>query len=180
MSKLKVASFVPTNVSRDVLPDLLAEDLDIVFCGTAAGKASAAAGAYYAHPQNRFWRALHQSGLTDRQLKPEEFPVLLDMGVGLTDLAKKVAGNDDEVHPRHFDIEGLKAKIECYRPALVAFTSKNAGRAFLRVRRVDYGLQKGVMVGATRLFVLPSPSGQAVGHWSLEPWLELASIRKSR
>ncbi|NIR58662.1 MAG: mismatch-specific DNA-glycosylase, partial [Gammaproteobacteria bacterium] len=33
-----------------VLPDVLAENLDIVFCGSAAGRVSAARGAYYAHP----------------------------------------------------------------------------------------------------------------------------------
>jgi double-stranded uracil-DNA glycosylase len=56
-----------------VLPDLLAPGLRIVFCGTAAGTISAARGAYYAHPQNRFWSVLETNGLTPRLLKPEEF-----------------------------------------------------------------------------------------------------------
>ena len=54
-----------------VLPDLLRPGLRIVFCGTAAGNVSAARGAYYAHPQNRFWSALYAFGLTPRQLEPE-------------------------------------------------------------------------------------------------------------
>ena len=54
-------------------PDLLRPGLRIVFCGTAAGTVSAARGAYYAHPQNRFWSALHASGSTPRLLQPEEF-----------------------------------------------------------------------------------------------------------
>ena len=50
--------------SAHVLPDLIKPGLRIVFCGTAAGNVSAARGAYYAHPQNRFWSALHAFGLT--------------------------------------------------------------------------------------------------------------------
>ena len=57
-----------------VLPDLIKPGLKIVFCGTAAGNVSAARGAYYAHPQNRFWSALHAFGLTPRKLEPEEYP----------------------------------------------------------------------------------------------------------
>lgn len=163
----------------DVLPDVLAPGLDLVFCGTAAGKASAAAGAYYAHPQNRFWRALHESGLTDRRFAPAEFPGLLSMRIGLTDLAKKVFGNDDELGRGHFDVEGLLAKIEHFRPGILAFTSKAAAKAFLHVNAVDYGLLDR-SVGPTRLFVLPSPSGAASGRWRLEPWRQLAALRMER
>lgn len=37
-----------------VLPDLLRPGLRVVFCGTAAGAASALSGAYYAGRGNRF------------------------------------------------------------------------------------------------------------------------------
>lgn len=162
--------------SEDVLPDVLSVDLDIVFCGTAPGKASAAARAYYAHPQNRFWRALHESGLTDHRLEPKTFPTLLTMRLGLTDLAKRVSGNDNEVDRRHFEVEALTAKIERFRPCLVAFTSKTAAKVFLKEANVDYGLHARC-IGITRIFVLPSPSGSARGHWSLDPWRDLARIR---
>ncbi|GEO17500.1 hypothetical protein [Microvirga aerophila] len=36
------------------LPEVLLPNLKIVFCGTAAGNRSAASGAYYAQPGNRF------------------------------------------------------------------------------------------------------------------------------
>ena len=58
-----------------------------MICGSAAGRRSAAAGAYYAGPGNKFWRILHESGLTPRRLAPEEFALLPDVGIGLTDLA---------------------------------------------------------------------------------------------
>jgi TDG/mug DNA glycosylase family protein len=80
-----------------VLPDLLKPGLRIVFCGTAAGNVSAARGAYYAHPQNRFWAALHAFGLTPRKLRPEDYAELSQWGLGLTDIAKHVSGVDREL-----------------------------------------------------------------------------------
>ncbi|OOG61359.1 mismatch-specific DNA-glycosylase [Rhodanobacter sp. B04] len=156
-----------------ILPDVLRPGLRLVFCGTAAGKRSAAERAYYAHPGNQFWRALHQAGLTPRQLSPAEFPLLHDYGIGLTDLAKRHAGNDNELPRDAFDVPALIAKIEHHAPRLLAFTSKNAARALLG-RSVRYGLQD-ESIGSTRLFVLPSPSGQARGHWDLSPWKALSN-----
>ena len=56
-------------VRAHVLPDLLRPGLAVVFCGTAAGNASAARSAYYAHPQNKFWRILYDIRLTPRLLQ---------------------------------------------------------------------------------------------------------------
>ena len=163
---------MPTPTESHILPDVLRPGLRLVFCGTAAGRRSAAERAYYAHPGNLFWRALFEAGLTPRQLAPAEFPLLSDYGIGLTDLAKRHAGNDSELPRDAFDVPALIAKIERHAPRLLAFTSKNAARAVLG-GAVHYGLQDAV-IGNTRLFVLPSPSGQARGHWQLEPWLALA------
>jgi TDG/mug DNA glycosylase family protein len=162
-----------TPSDHPILPDVLRPGLRLVFCGTAAGKRSAQEGAYYAHPGNMFWRALHQAGLTPRQLAPQEFPLLPEFGIGLTDLAKRHAGNDDELPKGAFDVPGLLSKIERYAPGVLAFTSKHAARAVLGAG-VAYGLQHHAF-GTTRIFVLPSPSGQARGHWDLAPWVMLAT-----
>ncbi|MDE0408815.1 MAG: mismatch-specific DNA-glycosylase, partial [Alphaproteobacteria bacterium] len=71
-----------------VLPDILPPGLDLAVCGAAAGRRSAEVGAYYAGSGNRFWRILHETGLTPRLLGPEEFRLLPEFGIGLTDLAK--------------------------------------------------------------------------------------------
>ena len=63
--------------AEEHLPDVLRPDLDVVFVGTAAGRRSAAVGAYYAHPGNRFWKTLHSTGLTPRLFAPDEFRELL-------------------------------------------------------------------------------------------------------
>jgi len=163
---------MPRPPASPILPDVLRPGLKLVFCGTAAGKRSAAEGAYYAHPGNLFWRALFQSGLTPRLLAPEEFPLLPEFGIGLTDLAKRHAGNDDELPKDAFDVPGLIAKIKRHAPGMLAFTSKNAARAALGAAAA-YGLQS-QRFGRTPLFVLPSPSGQARGHWDMAPWMKLA------
>jgi len=164
---------MPGSAESHILPDVLRPGLALVFCGTAAGRRSAAEQAYYAHPGNMFWRALHAARLTPRLFAPAEFPLLPQYGIGLTDLAKRHAGNDDELPRNAFDVAALVAKVETHRPGVLAFTSKAAARAALG-RLVGYGAQA-ECIGTTRLFVLPSPSGQASGHWDLAPWLALAA-----
>ena len=164
---------MPARLDVPILPDVLHPGLALVFCGTAAGKRSAAEGAYYAHPGNLFWRALFEAGLTPRLFLPHEFVRLPAHGIGLTDLAKRHSGNDDQLPRDAFDVPSLRAKIERYAPRLLAFTSKNAARAALGHAIARYGPQD-ESIGPTRVFVLPSPSGQARGHWNIEPWRALA------
>lgn len=157
-----------------VLPDVLAPGLRVVFCGTAPGTRSARDGAYYAHPGNHFWHALHEVGLTPRLLAPREFPQVLEFGIGLTDVAKHAFGSDAELPNTAFDAAALHRKLAHYRPRIVAFTSKNAARAGLAIgtRRIDYGEQS-ARIAHSRVIVLPSPSGQARGYWDIAPWREL-------
>jgi len=158
-----------------VLPDLLAPGLDIVFCGTAVGTASARRGAYYAGPGNAFWPTLFKVGLTPRLIAPEEYRDLRQYGLGLTDLAKTVSGADDSLSAHHFDCARLRRALLKYRPGVLAFTSKRAAREFVG-HPVGYGMLR-EKIGGTALFVLPSPSGAARRHWSLAPWRELARLR---
>ncbi len=156
-----------------VLPDILKPDLDVVFCGTAAGDRSAAVGAYYAGPGNRFWRTLHEIGLTERQLQPAEYRRLLEYGIGLTDIAKEAVGTDDNVPRSAFDVAGLQARILKYRPRILAFNGLNAARGFLG-RHVAAGLQP-EHIGSTAIFVLPSTSGAARRYWKVAAWHDLAA-----
>lgn len=167
----------PDPTLSHILPDVLQEGLSLVFCGTAAGKRSAEERAYYAHPGNRFWPTLHETGLTPRRLRPVEFPLLPSFGIGLTDVAKLHSGNDSELPRDAFDVAALVEKIERWQPRMLAFTSKAAARAALG-RSCSYGLCA-QHIGNTQLFVLPSPSGQARGHWDIGPWRELAVLRRT-
>lgn len=162
--------------SRTVLPDVLMPGLRVVFCGTAPGTRSAREGAYYAHPGNYFWRTLFAIGLTPRQLAPREFRDVLQFGIGLTDVAKHHFGSDAELPRGAFDAEALRRKLVRYKPQVIAFTSKNAARAAsgLPLNAMAYGPQAS-QLSQSRVFVLPSPSGQARGFWNIEPWRELAA-----
>lgn len=149
------------------------EGLAVLFCGSAAGEASAKAGAYYAHPGNRFWRALHEAGLTPVRLAPHEFSTLPRYGLGLTDLAKHYAGPDSGLASEDDDRERLTALVMRIRPRILAFVGKRPARAYLG-HPVALGAQTR-QIGATRIHVLPSPSGQAVRYWTLAPWQALAN-----
>lgn len=155
-----------------ILPDVLAPGLRVVFCGTAASARSAAEGAYYAHPGNRFWPTLHAVGLLPGPWPPARFRDVLALGIGLTDLAKHHSGNDDQLPPEAFDRAALEARIRLVAPRILAFTSKNAARAFL-ARPVEYGWQQATL-GPTRIHVLCSPSGQARRSWDITLWQQLA------
>jgi TDG/mug DNA glycosylase family protein len=160
------------------LPDVLSHGLRVVFCGTAAGAYSARVGAYYANPQNKFWRTLYQVGLTPRLLSPHEFRLLPQYGIGLTDIAKTYSGSDKGLRREHFDPQALRHKIELYAPRVLAFDSKNAARAFYgaaRGKTIAYG-QQPEKIGETVVFVLPSTSGAASGFWDVTYWQALADF----
>jgi TDG/mug DNA glycosylase family protein len=154
-----------------ILPDVLRPGLAVVFCGTAAGAASARAGAYYAGPGNGFWRTLHEIGLTPELLAPAQFERLPEFGVGLTDVCKVRSGSDAEVGRDRFDLAGLRRRIAVAAPTHLAFNGKNAARAALG-RAVAYGRQPEPF-GAATAWVLPSTSGAARGFWDPEPWRQL-------
>src|ERR1700716_4310937 len=68
------------------LPDVIAPRLQILFCGINPGLYSGAVGHHFARPGNRFWKALHRAGFTDRELSPFDEHELLGRGLGVTNL----------------------------------------------------------------------------------------------
>src|SRR5207253_11008062 len=76
----------------EMLPDLLAPGIELLFVGINPSIYSARAGHYYARPGNMFWRCLHEAGLTPVRLRPEEDRRVLEGGVGITDCVKRPPG----------------------------------------------------------------------------------------
>ena len=161
-----------------ILPDLLSKNLKLVFCGSAAGAESARKQAYYAGPGNKFWTTLHEIGLTPRLFSPNQSHLLLDLGIGLTDMAKFVYGSDASLPKGSDDPARIYNIVDASNPAALAFVGKRAAQVFFRahfsIKNVSYGVQKQT-INKTGLFVLPSPSGLAVRYWDTKPWYELAS-----
>jgi TDG/mug DNA glycosylase family protein len=158
-----------------VLPDVLGDDLDVVFCGTAAGHRSAELRQYYAGPGNKFWKVLADAGFTPETLRPCEFQRVLDYGIGLTDLNKEQSGGDDELTRDGYDATGLERKVLSYRPRVLAFTSGTAAKVYYECRKVAWGRQE-KRIGETIVWVLPSTSGMARRWWPglKHHWYELA------
>jgi TDG/mug DNA glycosylase family protein len=158
-----------------LVPDLLQPGLKLVFCGTAPGRVSAAQKQYYAHPQNKFWRTLFAVGLTPHQFAPAEYEDLLRFGIGLTDIAKHVSGQDNQL-PRAslgpHAVKMLKERIEKNVPRILAFTSLTGGRSVLGPK-ANFGAQKETL-GKTRVWILPSPSPKAHWNWDEKVWRALA------
>jgi TDG/mug DNA glycosylase family protein len=70
--------------------------------------------------------------------------------------------------------EAMAEKICACAPAILAFTSLTAGRRYLG-REAGFGEQQ-ERIGATRLWLLPSPSPAAAWNWERNEhwWRELA------
>jgi double-stranded uracil-DNA glycosylase len=170
---------MPIEDAVERLPDLLRDGLKLVFVGTAAGQRSADVGHYYAHPGNRFWRTIHETGITPRRYQPHEFPSLLDLSIGFTDMCKSGAGMDHTALKFPVDVPAFRDKMLRHRPKTIAFTSKKAaslfyGRATKTVALGRQPLDQDFPHNFPDVFVLASPSGAASGHWSVQPWQELA------
>jgi TDG/mug DNA glycosylase family protein len=73
------------------------------------------------------------------------------------------------------DLVAFHEKIQQYRPKIIAFTSKKAASLFYGrpTKAIALGRQP-PLEDFPIVFVLASPSGAASGHWSMQPWQELA------
>lgn len=167
-------------VSVEALPDLLRPGLYLVVCGTAAGKRSAAQGAYYKDSRNKFWSILAATRLSPCRLAPHEYERLLEFDIGLTDLAKHVSGGDDSLRATHYDVDRFRDKIRNACPRVLAFNGKTAASIHFQVqtKNIDYGHQPNGIQG-TVVFVLPSTSGRARAYWKPYYWHACASYIQS-
>ena len=126
------------------LPDILAPGLSVVFCGLNPGNAAAAAGHHFVGKGNRFWRVIHLSGFTPRQIDPEQDASLLAFGCGLTAVVERPTATGREVGVDEFVASGLalRGKIERYAPHHLAFLGKAAFAAITAERNVEWGRQQ--------------------------------------
>ena len=157
------------------IPDLLKNDLQLVFCGTAVGNRSAEQEAYYAGCGNKFYCVLYHAGFTPIQLIPTQYPELLKFEIGLTDLVKNKAGMDKQLKPADYDLDGFKKKLQIYKPKMVCFNGKEAAKAFTGELLVKYGLQS-YKFESTHFFVAPSTSPTAHNYWEERHWKELKKL----
>jgi TDG/mug DNA glycosylase family protein len=154
--------------TKSALPDVLDDELRVLFCGINPGRVSAAAGAHFANPRNDFWRLLHAAGFTPTLLEPSQQFELLQHGIGVTNAASRTTPGSGDLRKSDFagSAERLEELARRYKPAWIAFVGKEAYRGAFG-ERPQLGEQDR-RLGETRLFVLPStsPANAAV------PWAE--------
>lgn len=150
------------------VPDIIAPDLPILFCGINPSLYSAAVGHHFARPGNRFWRTLHVAGFTERVLTPLEDRDLLQFGYGLTNIVARATARADELDAEELIVgqQQLAAKVEHYQPQFLAVLGISAYRTAFNRPKAVMGRQDESLCGAI-LWVLPNPSGLNA-HYQLE------------
>jgi TDG/mug DNA glycosylase family protein len=160
------------------LKDVAAPGLDVLFCGINPGLWSAATGHHFARPGNRFWPALHRSGFTPRQLRPDEQSDLLSYGLGITNVVRRATAAAAELSPPELAAGGrtLRAKVRRLRPAWLAVLGVGAYRTAFDAPDATIGRQPGLISGVG-VWVLPNPSGLNASYQLDRLAMEFAALR---
>jgi TDG/mug DNA glycosylase family protein len=142
------------------VPDVVAPGLRVLFVGINPSLYSGAVGHHFARPGNRFWRVLYGAGITDRVLSSFEERILLDAGVGITNLVERATASAAVLSDEELRRGGrrLARKVARSRPRVVAVLGVSAYRIAFDHPRAIVGPQEGSL-GTGRLWVLPNPSG---------------------
>lgn len=142
------------------VPDVIAPNLKVLFCGINPGLYTAAVGHHFARPGNRFWPALYQSGFTNRLVSPFEERELLKSGLGITNVVAHATASASELTKEDFVKGGraLSAKIKKYKPRIVAILGVGAYRHAFGQSKTTVGEQPN-RIHSARVWVLPNPSG---------------------
>jgi len=162
------------------IPDVIAPNLAVVFCGINPGLYSAATAHHFARPGNRFWPALHRSGFTPRQLDPAEQDEMLTYRLGITNLVARGTARADELTPAEF-VAGariLEDKANRLRPAWLAVLGVVAYRLAFGRKDAVVGRQPDRLADSG-LWILPNPSGLNA-HYQMDRLVaEFAALREA-
>ena len=165
----------------DVIDDIVAPGLKVIFCGMAAGPKSARERTPYVGPNNKFWPTLKQIGLLPAAFTPRDFRNLPVHGIGLTDIAKTQSGADSKIFVTPKDVARLRTTLRRCRPRLVAFVGKTVASHFFACGTKDLVLgRQPEPWESIPVFVLCSTSARAHSHWSPECWRALATLVRSQ
>lgn len=148
------------------VPDLVGDDARLLLVGVNPGLWTAAVQAHFAHPGNRFWKAMYAAGLTARPvdasegLRPDDAADLLRRGIAITNLVNRATARADELTTDELrrGVEELRRKVRRWRPRVVVVLGLGAYRTAFRRPRARRGRQDEDLEGAA-LWVVGNPSG---------------------
>ncbi len=160
--------------------DVMASRLRVLFVGINPGLYTAAIGHHFGRPGNRFWKALHRSGFTPRELSPYEERQLLALGLGVTNLVNRATASADELDDDALrdGARFLARKVPRYRPRFVAFLGLGAYRVAFGRPRATLG-EQAERIGRSRVWLLPNPSGRTAGYQLDAIVAELRELRRA-
>jgi double-stranded uracil-DNA glycosylase len=162
------------------VPDVIQPGLAVLFVGINPGLYSGAVGHHFARPGNRFWKALHLAGFTDRVLSPFEEHGLLDYGVGVTNLVERATAGAGEVTAEELrrGARRLERKICRDAPAFVAFLGLGAFRTAFGRGDADVGPQP-EDICRSEVWLLPNPSGLNAHYQLADLARTFAALRRA-
>ena len=142
------------------VPDVIAPNLKVLFCGINPSVYTAVVGYNFARPGNRFWPTLFAAGFTPRQFLPAEQQQLLALGMGITNVVDRatVAAADLSREELRLGGELLVKKVQKYQPQVLALLGISVYEAAFGQKGNGVGLQQ-LTIGSTQVWVLPNPSG---------------------
>jgi TDG/mug DNA glycosylase family protein len=135
---------------------------------------------HFGRPGNRFWPVLHRAGFTPRLFAPSDQFELLPLGYGITNLVARATAAADEL-TREELVEGgrlLEEKVTRYAPRYLAIVGIGAYRTAFGHPRAKLGLQAET-IGATRVWVLPNPSGLNANYQPAQLVALFAELREA-
>jgi len=180
-----------------MLSEIWEPDLTVVFVGTAVEELSDTLGFYYLHPRNRFWELLEIGGITPIRIisaserkaltvghargnlsdpvrsmfTQKKTSQLLRLGIGLTDLNRRVIASGDKdkaARPTEEDIQQFVGRAVKLNSKILAFVM-NAD-LFVELFTLRYpgvtatlGLQS-FKIGNAEVWLLGSPAGMLRGE----------------
>ncbi|MEB3210453.1 MAG: G/U mismatch-specific DNA glycosylase [Leptolyngbyaceae bacterium] len=149
-------------------PDIIAPNLDVLFCGINPSIYSAAVGHHFARPGNRLWKTLHASGFTPYVFHPSEDQNLLALGVGMTNMCDRATARADELSTSDLVAghQSLAEKVKRYQPKVLSILGISAYRTAWNQPKASLGRQSDLFHGAI-VWVLPNPSGLNA-HYQLD------------
>ncbi len=162
------------------IPDVIGTGLRVLFCGINPGLWSGATGHHFARPGNRFWPTLYRSGFTPTQLRPEEQETLLELGLGITNVAPRTTAKADELTADELRAGGraLIERVTRYQPRVLAVLGIGAYRTAFGRPKTTVGPQSET-IGNTAIWVLPNPSGLNA-HYALDTLaVEFRALRET-
>ncbi|MFI5427410.1 uracil-DNA glycosylase family protein [Aeromicrobium sp. UC242_57] len=174
MTRAELESFAGRSI-----PDLLPDDLRLLFVGINPGLVSAATGMHFARPGNRFYPALRQAGIISVDaLTPEAAaPELLRRGIGITNIVARASARADSWTTRSWSRDAADSKGSSTSMLRRSSPSPASRRTASRsVRRRPSPDVRTASSREQRCGSCPIPAGSTLTRPS-SPWLSRTALR---